>query len=518
MKKNYFALTVFIVAIAFSTQAQLDYKDVAHIFYKHCTSCHHENQHAPSFVNYSAVNNYTYSIQTKLQDGSMPPWSPDTSYSSFAHERTISQAEKDSILNWINGGAIAGDTTLAGSAPTYAQYQLYGTPDLVLQIPTFTSNAVNSDSYVCFSLPSGLTQNKVLRAFEIIPGNPEIVHHVIVNADTMATTSNDLSGSCFNPPGDFGIGGYAPGAPPTVFPGQFPFKAGIAIKAGSKILLQMHYPAGSAGLVDSTQIRMYFYPDNETGIRPIHVTTPLQNWTMSIAPNTTASYTDMYPNNSTLPMDLSLFATFPHSHKLCTTIINYAFAGTDTIPLVKINTWDFNWQGFYTYKNLVKIPTGYKLFSKHEFDNTANNPNNPHNPPVLVTAGTSTNDEMFFDGYMWLTYQPGDEFINLDSMLQNDPLLTGNSTVGINQFDVMSLDAYVYPNPATNRLTIQMSKKSEYKVTIFNVAGQRMLETPTFIDNTVVETKNIPAGVYFVDITDTLQHHKITKKIIINNN
>lgn len=520
MKKTYFSLFTSIGAIMvflsqpFALKAQPEYKDVAPVFYSRCTSCHHDGQHVFSFMTYSQIMPMTGAIQNALQTGKMPPWSPDTAYTRFAHERIITQAEKDAILNWINNGAPAGDTSLAPAPPVYSQYQLYGTPTLTLQIPTYTSTATSNDIYVCFSLPSGLTENRVLRAFEIVPGNPEIVHHVVVTADTIGTTTNDLSGACFNPPGDFGIGGYAPGSPPTVYPGQAPLKTGITIKAGSKIVLQMHYPAGSAGQIDSTKIRMYFYPTNETGIRPIYNTTPLQNWGLLIFANTVAAFSDEYPNSGTLSSPISLFSTFPHSHQICKSIVNYAYSGTDTIPLIRINQWDFNWQGFYTFRNLVKIPNGYKLFSEHVYDNTTNNPFNPNNPPATVIAGTSTSDEMLFDGYMWLYYQPGDETIDIAALLANDTLLNP-AIVGIPENSSSSaLQAFIYPNPIHDKVNIYLSKKSLYKASISTIAGQHMLQTDQFTDNITIDLKNIPGGVYFIEIKDISNNRVIVKKIV----
>lgn len=516
MKKIYILITLIAFLSIAAIQAQSEYKDVAHIFYSHCTTCHHEGQHAPSMMNYSQVLPLAGSIQNALQIGRMPPWSPDTAYTRFVHERVITQSEKDAILNWIYGGAIKGDTTLAPAPPQYSEFKLIGTPTMTLQIPTYTSTATSNDIYVCFSLPSGLMQDRVLRAFEIVPGNPEIVHHVIVNADTAGNTTTDLSGTCYNSPGNFGIGGYAPGAAPTVFPGIAPLKTGIMIKAGSKIVVQIHYPAGSIGLIDSTKIRMYFYPANETGIRPIYNSTPLQNWGLSIPANNVSTFTDVYPNSGGLGGPISIFSTFPHSHKICSNIINYAYSGTDTIPLIKINNWDFNWQGFYTYPNLVEIPAGYKLFSSHVFDNTVNNPNNPNSPPVQVIAGTSTGDEMLFDAFMWLSYQPGDETIDVAALLANDPLLT-SATVNVNEPLIGdAVKAFVYPNPASGKVNIYLSKKSEYKVQIYTITGQQISQPSLFTDDTIVDIRNIPAGVYIVEITDLKTNQKITKRTIFN--
>ena len=79
-------------------------------------------------------------------------------------------------------------------------------------MPAFTSNATNINSYVCFSLPTNLTQDCYLRAVEVVPGSTSFVYHLLVNVDPTGNTSNNLSGNCFTIPGDFGIGGYAPGS------------------------------------------------------------------------------------------------------------------------------------------------------------------------------------------------------------------------------------------------------------------------------------------------------------------
>lgn len=457
---------------AFASNAQLVYKDVAPVFYNRCASCHHTNGGAPfSLTGYSETVSNAAAISAALTDGIMPPWTPDTSYSRFLHERIITLQEKNDVLAWINNGTPAGDTTEAPPVPVFNQYALGGTPDLELSIPSFASNAGASDSYVCFSLPSGLTQDRILRAYEIVPGNVSIVHHVIVNVDTVGNTINDLSGGCYSAPGDFSIGGYAPGSAPTVFPGQAPLKMGIRIKAGSKIVLQMHYPAGSAGMIDSTKIRMYFYPVGAGGIRPVYVSTPLQNWNLYIPANQIKTFTAVYPSSGTLTYPISIFAAFPHSHKLATSLINYAYTSTDTIPLIRMNNWNFEWQGYYTYRNLVKVPNGYKLYSKHIFDNTTNNINNPNSPPQAVYAGTSTTDEMLFDSFQWMVYQAGDEQIDLAALLQNDPLLS--SVTKTAKAPASLFKTYAFPNPFSQNVRIGyiIEKDCDVEVNVFTSQG-----------------------------------------------
>ena len=160
--------------------------DVAPILYNHCTSCHHTGGIGHfSFIGYDSVLAYTGSIKADILSGKMPPWPPDPTYSRLAHQRLLSTAEINTIVNWANGGSPSGTLSLAPPNPVYSTHGvLPGTPDLKVKIPAYTSTAVGNDIYQCFVIPSGLLTDKYIQSFEAIPGNPRIVHHVLVYADT----------------------------------------------------------------------------------------------------------------------------------------------------------------------------------------------------------------------------------------------------------------------------------------------------------------------------------------------
>ena len=161
---------------------------------------------------------------------------------------------------------------------------------------------------------------------------------------------------------------------------------------------------------------------------------------------------------------------------------------------------------------MLKIPSGYKILTSHFFDNTVNNLNNPFSPPQNITAGTSTTNEMLFDGVQYLIYQPGDDTINVASLLNNDPLLT----VGVNELPLTEVQSYIYPNPANDLLNIYISKKSDYTISIYNITGQLIYKTLTTDDFTTIDTKNISEGLYIIQITDSKSNEKITKKIVLS--
>jgi len=466
--KNFFFLLLFITI---KVSGQTVYKDVAPIFYSRCTSCHNQYSHGASLLGYTQVLANSSTIQAYLNSGYMPPWHPDTTYTRFVDEHTITQTEKTAILNWIANGAPSGDTTMAPPQPVYNRYQLNGVPNLDLQIPTFVSNASTADSHVTFALPTGLTQDQTIRAFEIVAGNPSIVHHVVVSIDTTGTHTSNTGGSCFPNQSEILIGGYAPGGVPIVFPGHVPLKMGVVLKAGSNIMLNIHYPAGTAGQSDSTKIRIYFYPTGTTGIRNVKlfkVKSNSLNLPADSITTCTAQCTVTGPSGSP---PLSFFSSFPHSHHLCKRILSYASTSSDTIPLIRINNWDFDFQQYYTYKKMVKITLGHIVHSKHVYDNTSQNTDNPNSPPINVYFGQSSSDEMLIDQFQYISYKAGDEFINVDSLLNTDSLLA--TSIKTTKLFSSDLNYTAFPNPFEQNITIKYTLDTPAKITvdIYNING-----------------------------------------------
>lgn len=107
------------------------------------------------------------------------------------------------------------------------------------------------------------------------------------------------------------------------------------------------------------------------------------------------------------------------------------------IPLISIPSWDFNWQGFFTFPHLTKLPQGYTLHGEATYDNTASNPFNPSDPPQWVTFGEGTEDEMFFVFLDLVAYWEGDEAIALGPAVECPGDISDDGMIGVS--DVLLL-------------------------------------------------------------------------------
>ena len=517
MKKIYFSF-VFTFSLCLFSQSQTTFSQhIAKIFYDNCTNCHHTGAIAPfPLDNYTDAYNNKSSILNDVSLGIMPPWSPDTTYNRYSHERLLSSTEKQAIIDWVNNGAPQGNPALTPPPPVYPKGSSLGIPHLGLKIPTYTSTASTIDVYQCFVIPTGTTQAKYIKAMEVIPGNRSIVHHVLVYIDTANTiTGGNCSG--LSSGGSLKlIGGYVPGSSPTIFPNGGNTNMGVLLPPGKNIVVQIHYPQGTLGKVDSTAINFFFYPPSAS-VRPISVDPLIQNWLLSIPANTIKTFPAKYPTGTaTIPGNYSLIGLMPHMHLVGKSMVVYAVdALNDTTKLIRINDWDFHWQDFYRFKNLIKISAGTKLYATAVYDNTSANPRNPNNPPKLVTAGEQTTDEMFMTFFQYLPYVSGDEKMNLDTMMNMSAGITNTVKEEILPW------LMIFPNPVNQSAGIQFGlPNSDYVVLkMYDMMGREVknislgFQQEGVIDYTI-DTSSLADGMYIVHIISS--SHSLSKKLEIN--
>jgi len=504
----------------FGSYSQTWSDNVAQIVYDKCTKCHHTGGIAPfPLMTYSDASPMATAIYDAVSVDEMPPWPPDNNYQQYVHNRALSSTEKTTIMDWVLGGALEGITANTPPPPVYTSQTVLGNGDLTVQIPTYMSKATAFvDDYVCFSVPSGLAQGRTIKSIEIVPGNREIVHHALIYLDASAVEVTDtLGGNCGGPSNSNTklITAYTPGSTPMTLPTIAPMKLGIDISAGSNVYFGMHYPAGTYGEFDSTKVIFHFYPIGTTGVRQISANPIIENQLFSLPAN---QVTNIQAQFAPLTTNFSVISVFPHMHMVGKSIKAYGIKPNgDTVKFVNIPEWDFHWQDFYFFKNIVWAPTGTIVKGEGVYDNTTSNPNNPNSPPTTVNSGLNTADEMFKVYFHYMLHQTGDENYDMEALM--------SASLGEQMVMTESLIS-IYPNPFSEGTSIihQGVKSGDIiSAYVYDYQGKLIkklvqMETAStngfsrIWDGTNEVNSEVGKGVYFVSIN--VNGHNSTKQLI----
>ena len=120
--------------------------DIACILYSHCTSCHRPGNIGPfPLTSFAEASPMAQQLANAVQARRMPPWPPDEQYNRLAHERILTSAEIQAIIDWAAAGAPEGNPALAPPPPVFNTNFEIPNPDLVLQMPAYTIPAITSD-------------------------------------------------------------------------------------------------------------------------------------------------------------------------------------------------------------------------------------------------------------------------------------------------------------------------------------------------------------------------------------
>ena len=376
---------------------------VIRIFQQQCQTCHRTDNIAPfPLLTFTDALTHATAIKRQVQSRAMPPWKPVGSKGVFQGERMLTDQEIQTIVRWVDEGMIEGSPNDLPEPIKFPAIWTYNTPDVVVQPDvSYALNPAGGEIYRCFTMPVNSIADLNVRGYEVLPGNREIVHHVLLFIDTTGISAGlDAADpgpgyTCFGGPGfipDSALGGWVPGMTPEIFP----LGVGVTVPANSRIVMQVHYsplghlshPTDGPPAPDRTRIGMFLSPSK---LRPVEYW-PVVNPLFSIpAGNSRYLVTAVMP----IPTTLDLTAVTPHMHLLGREVLVEArFPNGATKELVHITDWDFQWQATYTFKEPVRLPAGTVVTSRAWYDNSSNNPRNPSNPPVPVRWGEKTTDEM----------------------------------------------------------------------------------------------------------------------------
>jgi hypothetical protein len=357
-----------------------------------------------------------------------------------------------------------------------------------------------------FVIPSGLTSDKNISAVEMRPGNLKAVHHALMSWDTTGQAKqldNATPEYGFINFGGFGVDGANNSQYPGYVPGQRArfFPEGVAQKMykGSDFLVQVHYAPSPIEQKDSSSFNIFFSkkPVQRYVYNYIMLPYDLVNGPFIIPKDKEKTFHGVF----NVPYKVSVFAIWPHCHLLGKNWQVFAVhPNGDTTNMIKINDWDFKWQGAYLFPKYQILEPGTKVHAFCTYDNTANNPLNPNNPPKAVSWGEKTSDEMFYLPFSFVLYQQGDENVVFSNDLSavNEP----------NLIEIKNKLFPVFPNPASNTITVayRLLLNTNIEIIIYDLSG-RMVKQVLNKQNHVpgeysftFDIKDIKEGQYILEL------------------
>ena len=376
-------------------------RDVAPILQKYCQECHRPGEIGPfSLLTYRQARPWATAIRNAVLARTMPPWHADRHYGKFSNDRSLSEAQIQTIATWAANGAPEGNPKDLPLPARFTEGWGIPKPDVIFQLPKpYQIPATGTIDYLHWVIPSGFSTDKWIQFAEARPGDRSHVHHIIafVREPGSKWLQGAKPGEPFIPekpkpgddvdaaalPSDFLVG-YAPGQPAEALE---PGRAKL-VRAGSDIIIQMHYTTDGKPSTDLSRIGLVFAKEPP---RQRVMTFSAVNGNLRIPPGA--------PNHKVeaefeLGADVVLHGLHPHMHARGKDFVyRVRFPDGRRETLLSVPRYSFAWQLWYNLDPPLPLPKGTVIECAAHFDNSPNNKHNP-DPSKEVLWGDQSWDEM----------------------------------------------------------------------------------------------------------------------------
>jgi hypothetical protein len=428
------------------------YKDIVPIVQKSCLGCHRPGDIAPfALTTYEEARAVAGLMATETKERRMPPWGAlDTGECKPKHawqeDLRLSEADIKTFEDWSLAGAPAGNPDDEPAPYEPPPNELSEKDAEVSPAKSFVSSG-ESDQFECFVLDPKLTETKYMNGVYFVPGNPKVVHHILLFSDPMKSSlaMAPAGGSypCFGGSGVQGtalLAGWAPGGVPI----ELPPNVGTPLAAGSLLVMQIHYhPGGTTAAPDKTTVQLRYSdtppeyylttaligndqkakaggdgllpgPNDSGGTPEFRIPAGVKDHTETMV----FTLPPMINGNPT--PKLWVYNVGAHMHLVGVDqkiTLDHAGSGSGEECLLQTPQWDFAWQRAYAYdaplESLPVFAPGDKLTNRCTYDNTKDNKalvaallEQKLTGPVDVTLGEETLDEMCLSALGLLSKAP----------------------------------------------------------------------------------------------------------------
>ncbi|MEM6703533.1 MAG: tetratricopeptide repeat protein [Acidobacteriota bacterium] len=367
-----------------------EWDDIRPIVERRCASCHFSGGPAGfALLEPRHFRPRRRQVENALRSGEMPPWLPRGSSPDFVGDRRLEPGELDALIDWLEAGTpgIESEESTPAKAPE-SSWQL-GPPDLVIRTETVVVPAAGNDVFRNLVSPvTGLEAPTWVRAIEIRPSSPEVVHHVVLTVDETPSSRRldaadpqpgfsgmETASNARSPGGSFV--GWTPGK--SADPGRAEVAWRLAPHADFVALLHL-LPSGTERSV-GLEIGVHFAEEPPTK-QPVALR--LGSMSLEIREGVEEA---VVRDRFELPVTARLTSVYPHAHYLARRLEAWALLPTgERMALLEIPAWDFHWQDQYRLAAPVTLPAGTTLEMRYSYSAAT--------PPRTVRFGPSSFDEM----------------------------------------------------------------------------------------------------------------------------
>ena len=391
-------------------------RDVAPILQASCQVCHQRGGIGPmTLESYEDARRWAPLIKSSVQERRMPPYHYDThvGIQELQNDWRLSEEEIRTLVAWVDARAPEGDPAdlpppvELPEAGVYQMAERFGPPDLVIKADPYTVPAMGQDRWWRPLSPSGITEDRCIKAIETKPSvaGRAVAHHA--NSTFVPGTSTaeaDIVGG--GGPGSVRLSEYALGKIGEVIPSD----ACRIAPAGANVRWDIHYyPNGTEVVDDQMEVGLWFHgPEvtQQTHYRQTLGLYALQSGTgdFEIEPHGTLMTQGYHRFDTPVRID----SWQPHGHlRLVAKRLEVLLPNGRKETLSMVSNWDAGWHHSHVYQEHVAplLPAGSTIINTAWYDNTANNRNNP-DPDQWVGVGDRTADEM---SHAWIAVTHLDE-------------------------------------------------------------------------------------------------------------
>lgn len=409
-------------------------QDIAPLVEARCAGCHAEGEIGPfSLTDYASSAPMAAAMAEAVESGSMPPWGAEatdecTPRYGWKNDLSFSDEEKALLRAWSDAGAPEGDPATAAELPAPISLTLDGANQHLEPRAGFVASG-SRDQFTCFVMDPELKAERWITGVQVTAGNKAVVHHALIFADSSgeAAALANADGSYDCPTGVVGLGGeliaaWAPGA----VPNETPEGAGIAVAAGTQIVMQIHYhPVGDIADVDVSEvdIRWQDTPPEHRALLALVGNVSHRSDGLQPGPNDDRGVEFRIPagatgHTETMEVNVDspearyrIYAAGTHMHYVGTDMaiwVDHATPEGDEPSsecIVQTPNWNFDWQRTYTYDTPLETAPQARFADtirlRCTYDNTLSNPgvaralsDAGQAEPADVYLGETTLDEM----------------------------------------------------------------------------------------------------------------------------